>query len=135
MGTGRAKNSARRRCSNQIARVRAGFEPFRVVRHFHRVLNYEWLVRERSHTCRTPRAAQIRRDRSKETGHTVGAPRFSPYLKKPRAIAGARSRFSQPTKESFLAPGLSLAHAGNVLLKFSISLLLKRGQRLLLLRR
>ena len=42
---------------------------------------------------------------------------------------------SRPTKESFLATGLSLAHPGNVLLNLSISLLLKRGQRLLLLRR
>jgi hypothetical protein len=57
------------------------------------------------------------------------------YEKKPRAIAGARSGFSQPTKESFLAAGLSLAHPGNVLLNRSISLLLKGGQRLLLLRR
>ena len=53
--------------------------------------------------------------------------------KKPHAIAGARSGFSQPTKESFLAAGL--AHPGNVLLNRSISLLLKGGQRLLLLRR
>jgi hypothetical protein len=34
---------------------------------------------------------------------------------------------SQPTKESFLAAGLSLADPGNVLLNLSISLLLKRG--------
>jgi hypothetical protein len=66
----------------------------------------------------------------------MGAPSFSPYPeKKPRAIAGARSGFSQPTKEPFLAAGLSLAHPGNVLLNLSVSLLLKRGQRLLLLRR
>lgn len=52
--------------------------------------------------------------------------------KKPRAFDGARSGFSQPTKESFLTS--RLAQTANVLLHLSISLLLKRGQRLLLLR-
>ena len=60
---------------------------------------------------------------------------FVPHQKRPRAIAGARYGFSQPTKETFSAAWLSLAHPGNVLLKLSISFLLKRDQRLLLLRR
>jgi len=63
------------------------------------------------------------------------APGFSPCLKKTARHCWRAVSVSQPTKESFLAAGLSLAQPGNVLLNLSISLLLKRGQRLLLLRR
>jgi hypothetical protein len=56
--------------------------------------------------------------------------------KKSRAPLLARGlRFPNQRKKRFLAAGLSLAHPGNVRLNLSVSLLLKRGQRLLLLRR